>query len=98
MGCSDGNVDRLAGADRDLFSVESHFRSAFDDKPVLSSLGMFLVAESLSGQDFNTLNLEISIFLKDCVSSPGPAIKLPHHDVPPRMVERTLAHKKTQRF
>src|SRR6185369_16943397 len=98
MGRSDGNVDRLSGVDSDFPSIESHFCSAFDHEPVLSTLGVFLIAETLSGQDFNTLDLEIPIFLQDCVSSPGPAIKLPHIRVPPWMVERILAHKKTQRF
>src|ERR671923_310219 len=87
MGRADGNIDRFAGVDIDLFSIESHFRCAFDDEPVLSSLRVFLVAESLSRENFNPFDLEISIFLKDCVSSPWPTIKLPHHVVPPRMVE-----------
>src|ERR1044072_6568550 len=98
MGRTDGNVDSFARVYSDLFPIESHSRSAFDHEPVLSSLSMFLAAESLSGQEFDTLTLEITIFLKDCVSSPRSAIKFPQDDVPPQREERTLAHKKTQRF
>src|SRR6185503_15882645 len=78
MGCTDGNVYRLAGANDDLLIVECHFRCAFDDEPVLCSLGMFLVAESLAGQDLYPLHFETAIFFEHGISSPRPAIKLPH--------------------
>src|SRR5215213_4435892 len=78
MRCADRNVDRLSGSHRDLLAVECHFRSAFNDEPVLCSLCMFLVAESLARQDLDSFHFETAIFLEHRVGSPRPAIKLPH--------------------
>src|SRR4051794_15624632 len=96
---ADWNVDRLPSSNRDLFVVECHFRSAFNDEPVLCALGVFLVTKSLARQHLDPLHFEAAILFKHRVSSPRPAIKLPHtRSSLIRMVERTLGHKKTQRF
>src|SRR6185295_3814801 len=99
MRCSDRNVDRLPSSNRDLLAIECHLRSAFNDEPVLCSLGVFLVTESLARQHLDPLHFEAAIFFEHRVTSPRPAIKLPHtRSSLIRMVERTLGHKKTQRF
>src|SRR5678815_3825750 len=78
MRCTDRNVDRFAGLNRDLLAVECHFRSTFNDVPVLCALRVFLVTESFARQDLDALHFETAIFLKHRVGPPRPAIKLPH--------------------
>src|SRR5215213_3604551 len=75
---ADGNVDRFAVTDRDLLAVESHPGSTFNYEPVLCSLRVFLVTESLAWQDLDPLHFETAIFLEHRVSPPRPSIKLPH--------------------
>jgi hypothetical protein len=99
MRCADRNVDRFTGSNRDLAVVECHFGGAFNDEPVLSALGVFLVTESLTRQDLDPFHFEAAIFFEHRVASPRPAIKLPHkRSSLIGMVERTLGDKKTQRL
>src|ERR1041385_4476560 len=96
---ADRNIDRFTRSNRDLRAVECHFRRAFNDEPVLRSLRVLLVAESFAWQDLDPLHFESAIFFEHRVGSPRPSIKLPHtRSSLMRMVERTLAHKKTQRL
>src|SRR5215211_4761039 len=78
MCCADRNIDRFPCSHRDLLVVESDFRSAFNYEPVLCALRVFLITESLTRQDLDPLHFETAIFLEHCVTSPRPAIKLPH--------------------
>src|SRR4051794_11307534 len=75
---ADRNIDRLTCSHGDLLVVECHFGCAFNDKPVLCSLRVFLVAESLARQDLDSLHLKTAILFEHRVTSPRPAIKLPH--------------------
>src|SRR4029079_569508 len=99
MCCADRNVDRFAGANDDLLVVECHFRRAFNYEPVFCALRVFLVTEPCARKALDPFHFETAIFLEHRVSSPRPAIKLPHtRSSLNSMVERTLGHKKTQRL
>jgi hypothetical protein len=83
MGRADRDVDRFAGANRDLSTIERNLGSSLYDHPVFGALRVFLVAESLSRQHFDSLDLERASFFQDRVGTPGPLIKLSQSLDPP---------------
>ena len=94
----DGNVDRFPRVHDDLFIVERDLCGSGDDEPVFGTLRVLLIAESLTRQHVDAFHFERARFLEHRVASPWAAIKLSQDRLLLEWVERTLAHKKTQRL
>src|SRR5262249_32496271 len=78
VGSADGNVDRLAGTNRDLTTVERDLRRSADDEPVFRTLRVLLITQSFSGQHFDPFDLESGCFFQHLVSSPRTSIEFSH--------------------
>jgi transaldolase / glucose-6-phosphate isomerase len=78
MGGSLRNVDRLAGPNLDLFSVQSDPPRSFYNRPVLLALFVFLIAQAVAGTDPNPLHLVTGAFHQDFPLSPRRAGFIAH--------------------
>jgi hypothetical protein len=78
VGGADSDIDRLAGADSDLTTVECDTSCSFDDEPVLGALRVFLVTESLTRQHLDTFNLERACLFEHGVTAPWSPIEFSH--------------------
>jgi len=72
---ADGNIDRFAGADRDIAAVERDSRRSFNDHPVLGALRVFLITQPLARLHLDALDLERAPFFEHGISAPGPLIE-----------------------
>src|SRR5690349_23895307 len=72
---TDGNIDRFAGSDQHIATVECDFGSSFNDKPMLRALRVFLVAQSFPRQHFDTLHFERWCFFEHGVTAPWSPIE-----------------------
>jgi len=77
---SDRDVDRLSGDDCEVAIVKRDFGGSFDDEPMLGTLRMFLVAESLARQNLDAFDLERASLFQHGVTSPGSLIEFSHLD------------------
>ena len=67
MGRTNGDVDSLAGRQREHLSVERDICDALDDYPVFASPGVFLVTQAFRGVYADALDLIIQPFFENGV-------------------------------
>src|SRR6185369_5177403 len=91
MSRADGNVDRFTGAHGDLTAIESYFRRARNDDPMLRTLRVFLVTQTFSGQHLDPFDLESRCFFEHGVRSPRPLIEFSHWS---SLLRASFNHKK----
>src|SRR5438552_17811770 len=75
VGRSDGDVDCLSGRDDEVAIIQSHFRGALDYDPVLFSLRVLLITQTLPRQNFNAFDFKVLAFIQDGEGSPRSSIE-----------------------
>src|SRR6267143_4844263 len=58
-----------------FFVVKRDLCSSLDHDPMLGALGMFLITQTLAGQNFDSLHLKPIAFIKHGECTPGTAIE-----------------------
>jgi hypothetical protein len=66
-----GDIHGLSRIQGDFFALQSNYRPSPDDHPVFGPLLVFLVAQPLSGKDFDPLYFVSLLLLKNFETTPG---------------------------